>query len=80
MPRIIPNQQYEVVIRRPKTEDTVVSVYALLWRKSLFWAAYKSEKIAINSIKRRLKIDPDKANLRVWRELETGSLQLEGWS
>lgn len=79
MPRIIPNQQYEVVIRRPKTEDTVVSVYALLWRKSLFWAAYKSEKIAINSIKRRLKIDQDKANLRVWRELETGSLQLEGW-
>lgn len=79
MPRIIPNQQYEVVIRRPKTEDTVVSVYTLLWRKSLFWAAYKSEKIAINSIKRRLKIDPDKANIQVWRELENGSLQLEGW-
>lgn len=79
MPRIIPNQQYEVVIRRPKTEDTVVSVYTLLWRKSIFWAAYKSEKIAINSIKRRLKIGPDKANLQVWRELETGSIQLEGW-
>ena len=79
MPRIIPNPQYEVVIRRPKTEDTVVSVYTLLWRKSIFWAAYKSEKIAINSIKRRLKIDQDKANLQVWRELETGSLQHEGW-
>ena len=79
MPRIIPNQQYEVVIRRQKTEDTVVSVYTLLWRKSPSWAAYKSEKIAIHSIKRRPKIDQDKANLQVWRELETGSRQHEGW-
>lgn len=74
----IPNCQYKVFLKDyPETTDALVIVTTMDGRE-LYKAAYRSEKIAINAIKRRLKIDLDRKNLLIYKP-ENERWQTKGW-
>lgn len=78
MEPVIPNCEYKVYLEdRPETHETKATVCTLS-NLEIYRKVYRSEKVALNAIKRRLKIDQDHANLLICKN-NNGRWAIKGW-
>lgn len=75
---IIPNGQYKVFIEEHPELSQVKAIVTTMDGRLLYTAFYRNRTNAINSTKRRLKIDKDRQNLLL-HTAQDGRWWTSGW-
>jgi len=76
--KIIPNELYKVFIKSTGDHCVTADVYRYGDQTKMLHRYYQSERIAIAAIRRRLKIDPGKKCILLYREPWIGRIERVG--